>query len=279
MITYAKLEDKTMQLSFPKSVAVTTNQQIIVCDTGNNRVIGFNSGGIQTFVFDKYDVEEKSFQLTVPLSVCIFAGLYIAVANYGSSVINILTELGVNESIFICKSKPISLSSDSLNILYVLTESQTIECYSIFGKRIATLQRSDDRNRFFSLITCNKDQNEIYLSGTNSSEIFVIDKKGCPLRNMALNITGSGLNLFISCIQYVKNRILIADSVNRCVVLFDCVNGEFEEMLLNGRSCLGSVQALCLSTENQLITTEYTINQPHNVKIFSCSYKLNYNKF
>ena len=279
LVTMAKLDDSTMPFSFPKSTAAIDDNLFVVCDTGNNRVVGFNSGGVQTFTFNNSNVHNESNHLFCPISTCVLANVYAAIADYENSTISILSQHGTKERVYMCHDQPICISSDFSNILYVLTRSQTIESYSIIGKRIRTLQLIKNLGRFYTLMAVHSKMNEIYLSESNSNQIFIINKNGSPLRNMKLNIPESGLNVFISSIYFTREKIIVSDSVNRCVLLFDSATGNFEKILLNGKNGIGCIQFAVLSPRNEIIITEFSLNQPHSVKIFSCNVSLDSEEF
>ncbi|KAF6017876.1 hypothetical protein EB796_023815 [Bugula neritina] len=255
----------------PKGLAVTSSGEIIVADSGNHRVQVFNQYGVLVKQFGKFGVTEGEFN--TPTSIAVTSNDEVIVSDQLNRRIQTFTRRKVFKDSFSTNDFPCSVATDIFYNVVVGTTKKTIEIYRRGGKLV---------NRFSTLPETELDKggNSIIYVGINamSNSIVVCDPTDRLIKtfdyngNLIKKFEPCGVEDGLACVPtgihiLLNGNICVCDSLNHTVAVFTESGGLVKKLIGPTDGC-GSVQQCATGPEGHLITTEYSVNNIHCMKIF-----------
>lgn len=275
MLTTGKRGSKCGDFRYPRHVAVTLDGDIIVADTGNNRVQIFNAFGVFKTEMGSHGKENGRFN--EPSSVTELPNGDIGVADKNNKRIQVFAPEGKFKYAFTTVDHPYSIDCDRAFNIIVGTTAGTIEVYRRGGK---LLHRFDIGGRRKTPIRiCANDKEEVVICDSDNNLIKFYSYEGKPLYKFHLQASGEGLAVIASgiCLNPL-GQILVVDSLNHTVNLYS-ERGTLLQQVVCPVDGTGAMQSCCIGPEGHLIVTECSITAEHCLKVFryrecTCHYQL-----
>ncbi|WAR08073.1 TRIM2-like protein [Mya arenaria] len=251
---------------YPRGLTSTLDGDIIVADTGNNRIQIFNNYG----VFKKKIGAKGSGkgQFDEPTGVTELPNGDIAVADKSNKRVQVFDNTYAFKYEFPTCSKPYAIASDQEFNIVVSTMNRTVEVYRRGGKLmynfpVGAKQKAPSG---FNITLNNKD--EVIVSDPMDSKVKFFTYSGKVLYKFEPVSNNEGLAVMPSGVARTSlDQFVVADSLNHTVNLYT-ERGILLQQILCPTDDIGTVQACALGPEGHLITLEYSIMGQHSLKIF-----------
>lgn len=248
--------------SFPRGLATDVGGDIIVADTKNHRLQFFNQCGVYKSRLGGKGRGEGQFN--EPIGVAVMFNGDFAVADRRNKRVQVFDSEFNFKFAFGTVDPPFYVACDDDYAIIVSTEAGTVEVYRRQGK---LWQRFSVGTSVPCPVAVNEKQ-EVIVADIKNNMVKFYTYTGKLLYQF--QPVGSAEGLACSptglCLNPV-GQILITDGLNHTVNLYT-ERGALVEQLVGPTDDAGSGQACAVGPEGHLVTTEFTTNGAHCLKIF-----------
>ena len=263
LYTFGSLGTEKGEFNFPRGLTTDINGDILVADTLNHRVQCFNQAGIFKSTFGSKGCGQGEFNECTGVAVT-FSG-DIVVADRRNKRIQVFEgEEGEFRFCIETKNEPFSVACDEDDNVVVGSFSGTVEIFKRKGK---CLHCFSTKATSFIYVACNG-KGEIIVCNPKERKIGIYSYKGKLLHEFepVCNSEGLGFEPSGVFVNYL-GQILVCDKLNHTVNLYTD-RGVLLKQILSPVDDVGGLLTCTVGPEGHLVTSEFSINKPHCVKIF-----------
>lgn len=252
---------------YPRGVRTTVEGDILIADTGNNRIQILTNFGVFKKKFGGKGSGDGQFD--EPTGVCELPNGDLAVADKNNNRIQVFDDRCQFKYKFDTKIKPYSVASDRKFNIVVGTTGRTVEVYRRTGSLLHSFSlggRKSPAGTGFHIDVNNKE--EVIVSDSMENLVKFYKYSGQLLYKFMPLSNSEGLAVMAGGVCVTPtDQIVVADSLNHTVNLYT-ERGVLLQQLLCPTDNVGTVQACALGPEGHILLTEYSIMGEHCLKIF-----------
>lgn len=251
---------------YPRGMTVNLDGEIIVADSGNNRIQVLSNFGVFKKKFGTKGKGEGQFD--EPTGVAEMPNGDIAVADKNNQRVQVFSDTYQYKYQFPTCKKPYCIASDRHFNLIVSTLERTIEVYRRGGKLLHKFSLGGRSLGPCGFQICVNDKEEVIVSDPVESCVKFFTYAGKLLYKFQPRSNAEGLAIIPSGIcRTPLDQYIVADSLNHTVNLYT-ERGVLLQQLLCPTDDAGCVQTCALGPEGHLIVSEFSIIGQHCLKIF-----------